>query len=118
MRAGQGVEGLEDGVEGGWAFGAVEQERPFALFDGFGVALLENACGARVAGFAVGMSQMDFWKGSRISCCCCSIGAVDLHLAQHLWPAAVMYPYDLGGARFHPAGIDLTSSILISLSIT
>ncbi len=52
MRACEGVKGLEDGVERGWAFGAVEEEGFFAVFDRFGVALFEDAGRARVAGFA------------------------------------------------------------------
>jgi hypothetical protein len=48
----EGVDGFENGVQGWWAFGPVEEQRLFALFDRFRVPLFEDSGGARGAGFA------------------------------------------------------------------
>jgi len=42
------VEGLQNGVEGLRAFGAVQDERPLRAFDESGLARLEDARGAGV----------------------------------------------------------------------
>ena len=57
VRTGEDVNGLQDGVEGWWAFRPVEEKGLFSVFDWFRVAGFEDAGGARVAGFAGGVLE-------------------------------------------------------------
>jgi len=63
VRAREGVDGFQDGVERGRTFGAVEEESLFTVFARFGFALFEDAGGARVAGFAGGWVRFGLGKG-------------------------------------------------------
>lgn len=47
------MEGAQDRVHGGWAFGAMQEEGAFGGFDELGLFGFEDARGARVLGFSV-----------------------------------------------------------------